>query len=163
MKAKKILFKCAAILQFISSAFVIILGGVIMLATKLTSGLLEIAYEDMQANVKEFGKEELIANGEFPAEFLDMTKDEFLAYMTRACNIVSIIMFITAIIGIIYGVFLIILARKYESKLMFNKGKKITLGVLAPFAMGISIPTILVIIALCIKDKQPAEVIQPQN
>ena len=163
MKAKKILFKCAAILQFITSAFVTILGGVIMLATKLTSGLLTMAYEDMQADIKKFGKEELIASGEFPAEFLEMTKDEFLAYMTKACNIISIIMFITAIIGVIYGVFLIILARKYESKLMFKKGKKIALGVLAPFAMGISIPTVLVIIALCIKDKQPAEVLPPQN
>lgn len=163
MKAKKILLKCAGIVQFIASAFAIVLGGLIVLASKLVKDLLDVAYNDIQEQVKEFGADAVIASGEATEEILAMTKEEFFSYMTKWCNILAVFIFITAIIGIVYGVFCIIYSKKYETTLLGRKKKKIVLGILAPFAMGISISTILVIIALCLKDKQPVEVIPPEN
>lgn len=152
MKTKKILFKVAGILQFLSCGFLAFVGVVLLLLRPLVTAVIDNAYNEFQTEIKNMSAEKIAEEG--LDIFLEFTKEEFAAYLMKWTMIFAVIVLAIAIIGIIFGVIFIKCSKKYEYMLENKKGRKIWLGVLSTIFCGLSIPTFIVIIALCISDKK---------
>lgn len=148
MKAKKILFKIAGILQFICCGFLAFVGGVLLLLRPIVNVVIDGAYEEFQKLSTE-NAESIDKSMEF---LLDYSKEEFIEYFSKGTLILALVTLLIAIVGILFGVFFIKCSRRYEYILAGNKSKKIWVGVLSAIFCGLTIPTVLVIIALSLKD-----------
>jgi hypothetical protein len=157
MKAKKILFKIAGILQFICCGFIAFIGIMLLLLRSVVGSIIDALYEEFQnfATTGE-GSIDIDSSSEF---LLDYSKEEFVDFFMTSTITFAIVAVAIAIIGIVFGVLFVKYSKNYEYTLANNKPKKILIGVLTGVFCGISIPTLLVIIALCIKDNETTEII----
>ena len=155
MKAKKVLFKIAGILQFICCGFIAFIGIMLLLLRSFVETIIDSLYEEFQVYA-ETGKGSI--NIDSSSEFLlDYSKEEFVDYFMTSTTMLAFVTILIAVVGIIFGVLFVKYSKNYEYTLANNKPKKILIGVLSGVFCGISIPTILVIIALCLKDTNIAD------
>ena len=152
MKAKEILFKIAGILQIVASGLLALLGLILLLARTLLNIVIDTAFVEFQEEIKAMGdgSAEMDETMKFLAE---CSKEEFSAYLLKWTLIFAVVVLVIAIIGIIFGVFFVKFSRKYEYVFSGRKKRKIVFGILSVVCCGIGIPTILVVIALCLADK----------
>jgi len=152
MKAKKILFKIAGILQFIASGIIAFFAAVLLLIRPLVNLVIDNAYIAFQEEMKELSAEELAAMDESMRFLIDSSQEEFSAFFLKWTMIFSLFALAVAIVGIVFGVIFIKCSKKYEYILKGRKVRKIILGILTGIFCGLNISALLVIIALCIRD-----------
>lgn len=155
MKAKKILFKIAGILQFVCCGFIAFIGLMLLLLRSIVSSVIDALYEEVQ-RFAQTGEGSIVIDGS-NEYILDFSKEEFVDYFITNTTILAIVTVLIAVVGIVMGVLFIKYSKNYEYTLAHNKSKKILIGVLTGLCCGLSIPTILVIIALSLKDNKVVE------
>jgi preprotein translocase subunit Sss1 len=154
MKAKKILFKVAGILQIITSSILAFFSGIILLLRPLLNMVIESAYTEFQAEMKDLTEEGLAEIDEGMRFLLDASKEEFSAFFLKWSLIFATVMLAIAVIGFIFGIIFVKMSKKYEYLLAHKTNKKIWFGILSAICCGIMVPTVLVIVALCVPDEK---------
>ena len=153
MKAKIILFKCAGIVQIVLSGLLALLGLILLLARTLLNIVIDAAFVEFQEEIKTMGENGVAELDETMKFLAECSKEEFSAYLLKWTLIFAAVMLIIAIIGIVFGVLFIKFSKKYEYVFAGRKKRKILFGILSVVFCGIGIPTILVVIALSLPDK----------
>ena len=150
MKGKSILFKIAGILQFVCCGIIAFFSGLILLIRPLVNKIIEGSYDELLVEIEKLGAE----GDESIQAILNLSKEEISAYFLKITLIFALIMLAIAIIGIVFGVLFIKLSKKYDYMLNGKLSKKIWLTVLTPIFCGITIPTILVVIAIWLPERK---------
>lgn len=154
MKAKNILFKIAGIVQIISSAVLAFLSGLILLLRSILNIVIDNAYNKFQDEMKNLTAEGLAEIDESMRFLINASKEEFSAFILKWTLIFGAVVLAIAIIGIVFGIIFIKMSKKYEYTLAHKTSKKVWFGILSALCCGIMVPTVLVIIALCIPDEK---------
>lgn len=148
MKAKKPLFLTSGILKIVVCAisFLIFFLISLMIEPIIESicGTPE-AYQEMLNQLADVS----------PAEYAYwQSKDlaEFQAYLMNTVNALCGVALFTSVTGIMFGIFNIIFAKKYNTKLAGKTGKKVTFMVFELILYPGLITNVLSIIALWLKD-----------
>ena len=151
MKGKSILFKIAGILQFVCCGIIAFFSGLILLIRPLVNSVIETSYDELFTEIKKLGESD-------PAiqEVLNLSKEEISAYFLKITLIFALIMLAIAVIGIVFGVLFIKLSKKYDYMLNGRLPRKVWLTVLSAICCGISIPTILAVIAIWLPESKPS-------
>lgn len=153
MKAKEILFKIAGILQIVASGLLALLGLILLLARTLLNIVIETAFIEFQEEIKAMGESGAAEMDETMKFLAECSKEEFSAYLLKWTLIFAVVVLIIAIIGIVFGVLFVKFSKKYEYVFSGRKKRKIVFGILSVVFCGIGVPAILVIVALCLADK----------
>ena len=158
MKAKNILFKIAGILQIVTSSILAFFSGIILLLRPLLNLVIESAYTELQEEIKDVSEEGIAELDEGMQYLMDFSKEEFSAFFLKWTLIFGAVLLAIAVVGIVFGIIFVKMSKKYEYVLANRTKKKIGFGILSGLCCGILIPTVLVIIALCIPDEKVEDV-----
>lgn len=152
MKAKKILFTISGILKLVAGGFLILVFG---LALLLSNTLKEVLLSDF--SVIQSVIDEMIALDPSFTYLQEMTSAEIVEFIMTPVNAICIFLLVMGICGVVFGIFNLIFAKKYNEMLAGKTGKKVLFMILnLLFYWGLA-TNVLTIVALFLKDSPKTE------
>lgn len=147
MKAKKILFTTSGILKLVVSGFLILVFGLALLLGNALKASFLADYSLIESFINE-----LVAMDPSLAYIQEMTQAEIVDMIMSPVTFIFLTLFIMGICGVVFGIFNLIFAKKYNEMLLGKTGKKVIFMIFnLLFYWGLA-TNILTIVALFLKD-----------
>lgn len=153
MKAKKVLFKTSGIVKIVVSSMAIVLFLLVMLISRT---LIETMFSDIEGFTEMIN--EMVESDPSLSYLQDYDLAQLQNYLVSAVNSLSLFVIFLGIAGIVFGIFNLIFAKKYDIMLANKTGKKVTFMIFSLLFYPGLVTNILTIIALFLKDKKKEEI-----
>lgn len=148
MKAKKVLFTTSGVLRLVACGCLILLFGLILLLGNTIKQAFLNDYSYIEGILQE-----LVAEDPSYEYLLSAPHEEVINMIMQPIIYFSIFMLISSCVGIVFGVFNLIFAKKYDNILKCNTRNKVIFIVFEwIFGLGLA-SNILSTIAVFLKDK----------
>lgn len=152
MKAKKILFTTSGILKLVASGFMILVFGLSL----LLGNVLKEAFLADFSMIEEIINE-LVALDPAFAYLQEMTQAEVVDFIMSPVSAICVFLLIMGICGVVFGIFNLIFAKKYNEMLAGKTGSKVLFMIFnLLFYWGLA-TNVLTIVALFLKDAPKTE------
>ena len=156
MKAKKILFTTSGILKIVVSGFMILVFGLAL----LLGNALKEAFLANYAMIEEIINELVALDPSF-AYLQEMTQAEMVDFIMSPVSAICVFFLIMGLCGVVFGIFNLIFAKKYNEMLAGRTGRKVLFMIFnLLFYWGLA-TNVLTIVALFLKDSPKVE--KPSN
>lgn len=147
MKAKKILFTTSGILKLVASGFLVLVFGLSL----LLGNVLKEAFLADFSMIEEIINE-LVALDPAFAYLQEMTQAEVVDFIMTPVSVICVFLFIMGVCGVVFGIFNLIFAKKYNEMLAGKTGSKVLFMIFnLLFYWGLA-TNVLTIVALFLKD-----------
>lgn len=158
MKAKKILFTTSGILKLVVSGFMILVFGLALLLGNALKELFLADYTIIEEIINE-----LVALDPSFAYLQEITQAEVVEYIMSMVSAIYIFLLIMGLCGVVFGIFNLIFAKKYNDMLAGRTGRKVLFMIFnLLFYWGLA-TNVLTIVALFLKDSPKVEKISNEN
>ena len=147
MKAKKILFTTSGILKLVASGFLVLVFGLSL----LLGNVLKEAFLADFSMIEEIINEIVALDPSF-AYLQEMTQAEVVDFIMTPGSVICVFLFIMGVCGVVFGIFNLIFAKKYNEMLAGKTGSKVLFMIFnLLFYWGLA-TNVLTIVALFLKD-----------
>ncbi len=147
MKAKKILFTSSGILKLVFCGFVLL----VIVAIFLLSGFIKESFLADTAGLQEI-IDELISIDSSYSYLSEYSAEQCVDFIFEFVNVFCIMSLIYALCGIVWGIFNLVFAKKYDTMIRDRLGRKITFTILSVLLAPELVTMTLTIIAIWLKD-----------
>lgn len=147
MKAKKILFTSSGILKLIFCGFVLL----VVIAILLLSGIIKESFLADTAGLQEI-IDELISIDSSYAYLSEYSAEQCVDFIFEFVDVFCILSLIYSLCGIVWGIFNLIFAKKYDTMIRGRLGRKIAFTILSVLLALEIVTTTLTIIAIWLKE-----------
>lgn len=147
MKAKKILFTSSGILKLVFCGFVLL----VVIAVFLLSGFIKESFLADTAGLQEI-IDELVSIDSSYAYLSEYSAEQCVDFIFEFVNIFCILSLIYSLCGIVWGIFNLIFAKKYDTMIRDRLGRKITFTILSVLLAPELVTMTLTIIAIWLKE-----------
>lgn len=148
MKAKKILFLIAGIINSVLGGLGVFIGGLGLLLSGAFESMLEQSYELVESYL-----EALASSEEEFACLAELSKAEAIEYVSKIVTIVCLVLLLLGLLYVTFGVLNLLLCKRDNNILTRKKYLGVLLVVFSWLLMWFNVANILTTVAVCLRPK----------